>query len=61
MSDINYNKISHTHCFNQVDSPCGIKGKHRCCLCGEPVPHDPNEKIKICTAHGLSDCNCDKK
>lgn len=27
----------HTHCYNEIyegNPPCGIKGKHRCCLCG---------------------------
>lgn len=33
-----YNKHDHTHCFNQKESPCGIKGIHRCCLCLEPSP-----------------------
>lgn len=28
-----YKYRDHTHCFNQKESPCGIKGKHACCLC----------------------------
>ncbi len=28
---------SHSHCFTQENPPCGIKGKHRCCLCEMPV------------------------
>lgn len=31
---------SHSHC-PEKDSPCGIQGSHRCCLCEEPIttPH----------------------
>ena len=36
-----YNKIDHSHC-PEINSPCGIKGKHRCCLCNEPVPTPQN-------------------
>lgn len=28
-----YETRSHTHCFNQDNPPCGLPGKHRCCLC----------------------------
>jgi hypothetical protein len=31
---------SHTHCFNQENPPCGIKGTHRCCLCEKAVPNN---------------------
>lgn len=34
--DVPYNKRDHTHC-PEKDSPCGIQGSHRCCLCEEPV------------------------
>jgi len=47
-----YSKIDHIHCFNQDNPPCGIKGKHRCCLCEEPMPKDYQEIdriIKNCT------------
>lgn len=30
-----YNKRDHRHC-SEKDSPCGIQGSHRCCLCEEP-------------------------
>lgn len=35
-----YNKPykSHYCCWEQETSPCGIKGKHRCCQCTAPVP-----------------------
>lgn len=39
-----YNKRDHTHC-PPVDSPCGLKGEHRCCLCEEPVQEQPKESI----------------
>ena len=42
----NYNKHDHTHCFNQKESPCGVKGIHRCCLCLEPTPQ-------------LEECKCE--
>lgn len=29
---------SHIHCYDQDSPPCGLKGKHRCCLCEKPVP-----------------------
>lgn len=29
---------SHSHCWESNNPPCGIKGKHRCCLCEKPVP-----------------------
>lgn len=38
-----YNKIDHSHCWEYRTSPCGIKGKHRCCLCSEPVPESPKD------------------
>lgn len=28
------NMKDHTCCFEQENPPCGMKGKHRCCLCG---------------------------
>lgn len=28
-----YNQVDHSHCFESENPPCGIKGKHRCCLC----------------------------
>lgn len=47
MEQTNYSKIDHTHCFDQKESPCGIQGKHRCCLCNEPVPSQkPMEHIQ---------------
>lgn len=27
-----YSHLSHTHCFDQQNPPCGLQGKH-CCLC----------------------------
>lgn len=30
------NTQDHRHCPTK-DSPCGIEGEHRCCLCGKPV------------------------
>lgn len=45
-----YNKHDHIHCFNQEESPCGIKGKHRCCLCEEEVmkttPQKPERSVE---------------
>lgn len=41
-----YNKIDHTHCWKQENPPCGIKGKHRCCLCEEPVPTPETQRVK---------------
>lgn len=29
---------SHKHCWESENPPCGIKGKHRCCLCEKAVP-----------------------
>ena len=29
-----YGTNDHYHCPSK-DSPCGFKGKHRCCLCGK--------------------------
>lgn len=31
----------HYCCFQQSKPPCGIKGLHRCCLCGKAVPTEP--------------------
>ena len=28
-----YERISHTHCFNQPKPPCGKKAHAQCCLC----------------------------
>lgn len=36
-----YNRRDHTHCFDQENPPCGIRGKHRCCLC-EAKGHTSN-------------------
>ena len=33
---MNYNQTDHRHC-PATDSPCGIEGEHRCCLCEKPV------------------------
>ena len=33
-----YDKQDHSHCWESKNPPCGIKGEHRCCLCGTPVP-----------------------
>lgn len=38
-----YSKIDHTHCFDQETSPCGIVGKHPCCLCKESIPQETKE------------------
>lgn len=43
-----YNKYDHTHCFNQKESPCGIKGIHRCCLCLEPSPQLEEKEKCLC-------------
>ncbi len=40
IGDVPYNKIDHTHCFNQKTPACGIEGAHRCCLCNEPKPEE---------------------
>lgn len=40
---MNYDKISHSHCFQSENPPCGLKGKHRCCLCKEEVPKETTE------------------
>lgn len=39
-----YNKTDHIHCWSQENPPCGLKGKHRCCLCNEPVPPEHKEE-----------------
>lgn len=47
-----YSKIDHTHCWQSDNPPCGLKGKHRCCLCelpNEPLPDPQQEK-----------CTCDE-
>jgi hypothetical protein len=36
-----YHYVDHTHCWDKENPPCGIKGKHRCCLCLKPVPNQP--------------------
>jgi hypothetical protein len=28
---------SHSHCWEEESPPCGLKGRHRCCLCEKPV------------------------
>lgn len=38
-----YGFRDHTHC-PEKDSPCGMKGKHHCCLCGT----EPQDKPKGC-------------
>lgn len=30
-----YNKRDHSHCWTKENPPCGLKGDHMCCLCGE--------------------------
>ena len=41
-----YDQIDHSHCWQEKNPPCGIKGKHRCCLCELPVPEDiPKSKF----------------
>ncbi len=35
---MSYNQLDHIHCWNTEKPPCGIKGRHRCCLCTLPVP-----------------------
>lgn len=37
-SNTPYNQRDHYHCWQEEEPPCGIKGKHRCCLCELPVP-----------------------
>ena len=40
-----YEDRSHSHCFDNNNPPCGIKGIHRCCLCGKPVPKSTGRRI----------------
>lgn len=40
----NYEKHSHSHCFESENPPCGLKGKHRCCLCKEAVPSERDDR-----------------
>ena len=43
-----YNKIDHTHCFDQCHPPCGQKIKHfKCCLC-EMEPPDVTQERNRC-------------
>jgi hypothetical protein len=46
--EINYNHISHTHCWDNPDNPCGIPSDHhkQCCLCDLQAPHSKDEKIE---------------
>lgn len=42
-----YSRCDHIHCFDQEKSPCGIQGKHRCCLCEmEPYKDEWEETIE---------------
>jgi hypothetical protein len=41
-----YNKHDHTHC-PPINSPCGIKGSHRCCLCLEPSPQPEEWSVRF--------------
>jgi hypothetical protein len=43
-SDKEYSKTDHIHCFDIKKAPCGLQVRHRCCLCGEPVPESSKEK-----------------
>jgi hypothetical protein len=43
-SDKEYSKTDHTHCFDIKNPPCSLQVRHRCCLCGEPVPESGKEK-----------------
>lgn len=56
----------HYCCFEETDPPCGMKGKHRCCLCTKPVPEEPrimSEKevkekwYKECIGNNHTDCD----
>jgi len=53
-----YNKYDHTHCFNQKESPCGIKGTHRCCLCLEPSPQPEECKCESFSKEILDTSEC---
>lgn len=37
--------MSHYHCWQEDDPPCGLPGRHRCCICGLEVPEDKVEFI----------------
>lgn len=39
-----YKDYSHSHCFTSENPPCGIKGKHRCCLCNKALPLKETKK-----------------
>ncbi len=38
-----YYERDHGHCWEKDDPPCGVKGKHRCCLCKKPAPSTVEE------------------
>jgi hypothetical protein len=46
-----YGQRDHVHC-PEKDSPCGVKGKHPCCLCGK----EPQEEPKGCYCRPDSRC-----
>lgn len=47
---MNYHKIDHIHCCESDNPPCGIKGKHRCCLCREEVKQSI---VDVCASPGV--------
>ena len=55
-----YSQRDHSHCYESVIPPCGIKGKHRCCLCKLP-PDEEKGESRIKFAAFCTDPNCDRK
>lgn len=49
-----YQYRDHSHCWTSVNPPCGLKGKHRCCLCELPPEED------ICNNCGARNCFCNE-
>lgn len=43
-----YNQRDHIHCWQQENSPCGIKSIHRCCLCELPSPGSEDSQKQGC-------------
>ena len=62
MNKVPYNQRDHQHCWSgEGEPPCGIKGKHRCCLCGL-APQDRLCKIcnKVHTVEVLAEAFSDE-
>lgn len=50
-----YSRRDHVHC-PEKDSPCGMKGKHPCCLCGKEPQEEPKCPIGHSSEAVCSSC-----